>query len=251
MTAPWLLVDIGNSRVKWATARDGQRWTGTPFASAADGLAERLEQHWSGLETPGAVLASNVAGPAAAAVLAGWIERHWGVPLRFAASQAEGHGVANGYRNPEQLGVDRWLGLIALRRETASPALLADCGTALTLDLLDAAGQHRGGLIAPGLAPMRRALLAETQGVRLDGAGTAAGLGQDTAGGVAGGTLWAAAGLIEKAWRETARELGAEPTLVLSGGDAATLGHALGIPYRLVPDMVLGGLFILAEADPT
>ena len=251
MTSPWLLADIGNSRVKWASAREGKLWPGAPFASEPGGLAERLEQHWGALETPGAVLASNVAGPGTAAVLADWVGQRWGVPLRFAASQAEGHGVVNGYQDAARLGVDRWLGLVALRQEIPLPACIADCGTALTLDLLDAAGQHRGGLIAPGLAPMRRALLAETQGVRPESAGTAVGLGQDTASCVAGGTLWAAAGLIEKAWREAARELGAEPALVLSGGDGATLGHALGIPYRLVPDMVLRGLFILAEADPT
>jgi type III pantothenate kinase len=251
MTGPWLLADIGNSRVKWASARDGKLWPGTPFASEPYGLAERLEQHWGSLETPGAVLASNVAGPGTAAALADWIAWRWAVPLRFATSQSQGQGVVNGYQQPGRLGVDRWLGLIALRRETSSPALLADCGTALTLDLLDAAGRHRGGLIAPGLAPMRRALLAETQGVRPDHESAAVGLGQDTASCVAGGTLWAAVGLIEKAWRQAARELGAEPVLMLSGGDAATLGHALDIPYRLVPDMVLRGLFILAEADPT
>lgn len=250
MARRWLLVDIGNSRVKWAVAEDGGWRVGTPFPSAPATLADQLDRHWLALTPPGALYVANVAGAGIAGTLGAWVARHWRVPVHFARAEAQAQGVTNGYQRPEQLGVDRWVGLLALRREYPLPAALVDCGTALTFDLLDGDGRHLGGLIAPGPATMRRVLLRETHGVREVERQTPGFLGRDTAAGVAGGVIRACAGLVEKSLVEAAGLVGGVPILVLAGGDAAELGRCLAIPYRLAPDLVLRGLSILAESDP-
>lgn len=249
MAKRWLLVDIGNSRVKWANADGDSFQVGSAFPSAFATLRAQLDQHWRGLAAPDAVYIANVTGTATAELLTAWIAEHWRVPVRFARSVAAAEGVVNGYTRPEQLGVDRWVGLIALRHEAELPACLVDCGTALTFDLLDQNGQHRGGLIAPGLALMKQVLLKETHGVTEVEGQIPEALGRDTAAGVASGVLRALAGLVEKAWREAYECVGVAPDLVLVGGDAARLGACLAMPYRLLPDLVLRGLLILAESD--
>jgi type III pantothenate kinase len=244
-----VLVDIGNSRVKWGRAEGAALLPGAAFPTDTAALGTRLDPLWGGLEPPDAVYVSNVAGAEIAAELSAWVDSAWGVPVRFAKAEAAACGVVNGYEQPSQLGVDRWVGLIALKRYYALPTCLVDCGTALTLDVLDAEGVHLGGLIAPGPALMKRALLRGTRGIaHLEGEG-GAGLGRNTAAGVAGGVLHAAAGLVEKALRETAERLGRVPSLVLTGGDGEALGRCLAVPYRFDADLILKGLLTLAEND--
>jgi type III pantothenate kinase len=247
MGKTWLLVDIGNTRVKWGRVEDGRLVAGTPFPSDGADLQDHLDRQWRALGAPDAVYVSNVIGAETAGRMTEWIVRHWSCPVRCVRTEAQGYGVVNGYERPEQLGVDRWVGLIALRRDHALPACVADCGTALTFDVLDADGRHLGGLIAPGPALMKRALMQETRGVRAVDGRAPEFLGRDTAAGVASGVIRACAGLVEKSVRETAEYLGCTPTLVLSGGDGEAIGRCLAVPYRLEPDLVLRGLFTIAE----
>lgn len=249
MTRRLILADIGNSRVKWGRAERGRLFSGEAFATEATRLAEHLDRHWGALEPPEAVYVSNVAGADIAEHLSKWVAARWGVLPRFARAEAARCGVVNGYENPGQLGVDRWVGLIGLKGHYPLPACLADCGTALTFDVLDAGGRHLGGLIAPGPAAMRRVLLQETRGIGEVDGGAAEGLGRNTAAGVAGGVLRACAGLVEKSAREAAGRLGRTPTLVLAGGDGEAIGRYLDIPHRFDGDLVLEGLLILAEND--
>lgn len=249
MTRGRVLVDMGNSRVKWAREEEGRLTVGPPFPSDSAALVGQLDFHWGTLEAPRAVHAVNVAGAEMAAALARWVSARWGVPVHFARAEAESCGVTNGYRQPETLGVDRWIGLIGLWRHYGLPACLADCGTALTFDVLDAEGRHLGGLIAPGLALMKRALLQETSGIRVVEAETSGFLGRDTAAGVESGVRHACAGLLEKSLVEAAKLLGRTPALVLCGGDGESIGRCLGVPHRVDADLVLRGLLTLADNE--
>lgn len=250
MAAGLILVDAGNSRIKWGRAEAGLIRAAPPFPSGSAELAGHLDSRWGSLEPPRAVYVSNVAGPELAEGLAAWVASHWGIEIRFAVARKAACGVTNGYERPETLGVDRWVGLIGLRRHYGVPACLADCGTATTFDVLDAEGRHLGGLIAPGLASMKRALLRETHGVATFESDDNPGfLGRSTAAAVRNGVLHASAGLLEKCLAEAAGLLGRRPVLVLSGGDGAAIGRCLGIPYRFDADLVLRGLLTLAETE--
>ena len=246
-----LLADSGNSRIKWAMATGQNLQMGQAFSSAPAELEAALDQAWQGLDPPAAVHVSNVAGPDVAAVLEDWVLRHWRLPVRFARSRSEAGGVLNGYANPRQLGVDRWLGLLGLARHHALPAYVVDCGTAVTLDLLDGQRRHQGGLILPGFSTMARSLRSGTHALDIEPSGLAPrGLARDTATAIRSGCIMAVAGFVERMHGQLRDEYGSEPGCVLTGGDAGLLGEYLSIPYRRDEALVLRGLWVEAESGP-
>ena len=113
-------------------------------------------------------------------------------------------------------------------------------GTALTIDLLDADGLHRGGRIAPSPMLMREALHARAAVLPASG-GRYAEFADDTAHALASGCEGAALALIERSLEQAATLLGSHPQLWLHGGGATTLRDRLP-PHRLVADAVLRGL---------
>ena len=158
MNEPHLLIDAGNSRIKWALA-DAQRTlveTGA-FGHTRDGGAD---PDWSNLPHPRGAWISNVAGADVAARLDALLDARWpGLPRTTIRSRHSQCGVTNGYTTPEQLGSDRWAGLIGAHAAFPGEHLLiATFGTATTLEALRADGRFTGGLIAPGWALMMRAL---------------------------------------------------------------------------------------------
>lgn len=250
-----LLLDIGNSRVKWAwlaagglrdagaLAHDGGVPPGWPAPTGADG------------RRPAEVLVASVAGePLTQSLLAPLALP--GVPLRRAVVEAEAAGVRNGYLEPRQLGVDRWLAVLAAWGRHRGALCVVDAGTAVTVDALDAGGRHLGGLIVPGAALMRRALLERTGGI-----GAAAGIGvpadaapgtwgRDTSGCVERGAAFALACLVRGCVEALAPAAGpAGPRLVLTGGDAPRLQPLLGVPAEHRPLLVLEGLALRYGAD--
>jgi type III pantothenate kinase len=138
-----LLLDVGNSRLKWGVLEDGEiRVTGHISQTKLG------EQGLSALTTRlprrvDAVHASNVAGTSFATRLSGVIGAHCQADLHFARSERRGWGVTNGYRQPRRLGVD---------------CLIVDAGTAVTLDAIDNDGVHLGGQIIPGVETMLASL---------------------------------------------------------------------------------------------
>jgi type III pantothenate kinase len=239
-----LLIDIGNSRVKWGWGKQGGIEPGDSFATLA--ALQGFNHHWDDAPPPGRVVVANVAGADICLALQTFSVQRWGLAPRFVCSSAQACGVSNGYTFPEKLGVDRWLALIGARHLGHGPCCIADCGTALTFDALDGAGVHLGGLIAPGLGLMRGALARGTHGLALVESNCQSGLARDTAAAIVAGTRLAAAGLVERAYRETARRLGCQPRLLLTGGDAPSLGEELTLAFELRPHLVLEGLFVIA-----
>jgi len=242
-----LLIDIGNSRVKWGWASQGRITPGEPFPTQAS--LDEFPRRWRDALAPAQVVVANVAGNGIGDRLKAFTKQRWGLAPRFVYSQAQAFGIINGYTNPEKLGVDRWLALIGARHAGPGPVCVADCGTALTVDALDAEGLHLGGLIAPGLALMRAALARGTHALPLADSDAEGGLAHDTAAAIESGTRQAAAGLVERAFRETARRLGAAPRLLLTGGDAPAVGADLEIPYDIKPELVLEGLYMVAQGN--
>ena len=242
-----LLIDIGNSRVKWGWASRSRIEPGEPFATSAS--LDEFPRRWAGLPAPAQVVAANVAGAGIGDSLKAFTEQRWGLAPRFVHSQAQAFGISNGYTNPEKLGVYRWLALIGARQAGTGPWCVADCGTAITVDALDAEGRHLGGLIAPGLALMRAALARGTHALPLAGTDAEVGLARDTAAAIANGARQAAAGLVERAFRDTARRLGVAPRLLLTGGDAPVIGADLEISHDIKPQLVLEGLYVIAQGN--
>lgn len=247
-----LLVDIGNSRLKWTTAGRGKPRAAVATARPApDELAGSAAKWWGRLTKPQRILVSNVAGAELAAALADWCEHKWQLAPEFVAARPEAYGIANAYAIPERLGPDRWTALIAARRHSRGAACIIDAGTALTFDVLAADGVHKGGLIIPGLEMMRRALMERTGGltdaVASPQRGDIALLARDTRDGIEGGTMYALVAVIDRVVADVGAELGERPRRLITGGNAPDLLPLLAGEYHHVPDLVLEGLAIIAE----
>ncbi|MEW8155229.1 MAG: type III pantothenate kinase, partial [Candidatus Thiodiazotropha endolucinida] len=143
-----LYVDIGNSAIKWATEDDLH--VDILHQAESSNLPAEIEQAWLKLKKPEAVYIASVRQQDIDAKLLSWIERHWQIIPLFAETRQREHGVTNGYKQPNQLGVDRWLALIAARTLSKLPQIVVDCGSATTIDAMDGEGRHIGGIILPG-----------------------------------------------------------------------------------------------------
>jgi len=241
-----LLVDLGNSRLKWCTEQDGRL---SPVNAIdykhASGL-EALRQSWSELAQPRDLAISSVAHGALAQDTIALAFALWPkVTLYQAQSAAYEYGVHNAYAEPTKLGVDRWLALLAAHRHYPGNVCVVDCGTAVTLDAVTADGQHLGGLICPGLNLMRNALAANTANLPLKTYAPQAQLANATEPAIANGVLLAAAGMVALA----AKQLTGNFRLLITGGDADLLVSALELPVTIDPDLVLKGLALVCRGS--
>lgn len=232
-----LLIDLGNTRLKWALAVDGV--LSTPVQAIAWPAAALPLAGWR--QAP--IAAIGLASVAPAEVTQSLVDalRPVAATVYRPATTAAWQGLRCAYAEPARLGIDRWLALIAAYSRDASRAYtLVSAGTALTVDRLDADGRHRGGVIAPGLAAMRDGLTAAAPGLAGLGTGDAGpGLARDSADAIASGCLQAALGVIE---RHRHDEAGAPSSLILTGGDAPVLAPHLGDAVQVEPALVLEGL---------
>jgi type III pantothenate kinase len=242
-----LLLDVGNSRIKSGTLQSGSVSGRDAVAYSATDAARVMRGICAGLPRPEAVWVSNVGGAAIGAAVAAACAGDWGLEPRFAAAAAEAFGVRNGYREPAQLGVDRWLALLAAYAAFGGPVCVINCGTAVTVDVVDEGGMHLGGFVVPGVESMARSLAAATDGVRVTAAGPpAAALGRSTRECVRNGTCMALAALFERTLEQFVPGSGGAARCVISGGAAPELMPFIRNAVTHEPDLVLRGLALLA-----
>lgn len=245
-----LLVDTGNSRIKWTTWRNGHLATGQAVSWVGADLTALFEQAWGHLRSLRSIRVANVSGRRFERALDDFAQRRFGLTPRYVRSSAELGGIRNAYVAPDRLGVDRLVGMIAARRACAGPVMVADCGTAVTVDFVDDAGDFAGGVIAPGLALMHGALNRGTHALPSVEQEAGPTLALSTDGAIASGCLLAIAGLISMVASEIKARTGREPECILTGGDAPRVIPKLPMSCHHDPDLVLRGLAVLAgEAE--
>ena len=244
-----LLLDIGNTRIKWARLEGGRLGSQQAHVHLEADLGPVLERVFDG-PAPERVLVSNVAGPLIAAALRELCEERYGKRPELLIPAPETCGVTNGYQDPARLGADRWAAVIGAYHRHGGPACVVDAGTAITVDAVDGKGRHLGGLIAPGPQTMRRALAGATASLRDGGEGEFALLCRDTRSAIGSGGWHAAAGFLERIHGLVGAELGAKTRFLLTGGDAERLGELVPGKFVLAPDLVLQGLAVVAGAKP-
>jgi len=245
-----LLIDIGNSRLKWCLSLANGELT-QPFAiEHGSGLfLQMLDETWQALPKPDAVVMLSVASDDIAAATATWVKNSWDLDVIKLKTQVACAGVVNGYLRPEQLGVDRWAAVVAGYQLAKGAVCIIDSGTALTIDVVSDNGRHLGGLITPGRFLQREGLYRGTSA--LTNAGNSAGdslWGRDTTSCIESGLIQAQCGLIERSVKQLRRESHDDVVVVMTGGDAAVLLSRLeqGIVY--VPDLVFQGMtYMLLE----
>ncbi len=236
-----LAIDAGNTRVKWGL-HDGSRWLESGWTETA--RARGLTRVFAALPPVGAVVVSNVAGVALRAALDKALPR--GTAARWLRSTAIQCGVRNSYAKPAQLGCDRWAALIGARHFHRGAAVVVNAGTALTVDALTADGVFVGGIIVPGAELMRAALARDTAGLRLQPGGFSF-FPDNTGDAIMSGAINALCGAVERMARNLEEGGGQPPGCLLSGGAAGLIAPQLNLEVKVVDNLVLEGLAVIAR----
>ena len=247
-----LLVDVGNSRIKWGVMEHGDiRRIGHVAQdrirdNGLQALTTRIPHDVD------RVFVSNVAGNAFATRLSGVVGPHCGCEVRFAHTERSGWGITNAYKQPRSMGVDRWVAMVGAWDELQTACLVVDAGTAITIDAIDHTGRHLGGQIIAGVELMMRALASSTSDIPTVRAtsrssGPAPQLfATSTADAVREGARNAVTGAVDRAFRAL-QSTAYEPELVLTGGDASRILNALCETPLHRPNLVLQGLAVMLD----
>ena len=234
-----LLLDLGNSRLKVAWQKEGE----VAVLSIAEDLVEALA---AVPVAPTQIWLSSVASTQRTQQLQNELAKRWPVVMYQVSVSQYQHYLPTEYATG-QLGVDRWLAMLACYRITNQACLVVDCGTAITLDLVNPQGCHLGGYILPGLRLMQDSLLHNTAipasitGVE----GDLSMLPQDTYSAITQGACQAVVALLEK----TLMQAPFGTTLLIGGGDAEKIIAQLSMPYTKIDQMVIQGLAQLSTLE--
>ena len=242
------LIDLGNSRLKCALLdTQGRRDEILAIGHDQPNALPMLLQHIRAAGRNDELWLASVASAERTATLATALEQH-GLGVHRIQTQAAFGKLRIAYPEPSQLGVDRFLAMVAACEREDGPWLLVSAGSALTIDLLAEDGLHLGGSIAPMPARMRAALAAGFKQLDL-AEGDASDFAADTADAIASGCRGAALGLVERSLRKARHRLGTIPTLLVGGGGAALLVDVEHAPVMHLPALVLDGMAVYVHAQ--
>nr|VFJ54461.1 MAG: type III pantothenate kinase [Candidatus Kentron sp. FM]VFJ55364.1 MAG: type III pantothenate kinase [Candidatus Kentron sp. FM]VFK10410.1 MAG: type III pantothenate kinase [Candidatus Kentron sp. FM] len=248
-----LVLDIGNSRMKWARLVDGVLVDHGAASYTVAQVPKLLNRKFNTAKPPRRVVASSVGKAAAKDALSQWVTENWALQVEYVAVEQDAWGVTCAYRDYDTFGEDRWLALIAAHKKCKGPVCVVDCGTALTVDALASDGKHLGGLIVPGIGLMRRTLSRGTERIgkmpkngTMSAAAQNTWLGRSAQEGVMAGTMWAAVAFIDRVVADLEAELHRHVTCILAGGDAQAVCPLLTREAICEPHLVLQGLAIVA-----
>ena len=234
-----LLVDIGNTRLKWATGHSPDNLNPGQIIPNAELSTDSLKRLWRIIGAPKQVVVSQVGSSDFLEQVKSTARELWpDIEIITVKSAAFAHGLTNGYQDPESLGIDRWLGILAAYHKYKQALCVVGCGTAITLDIVDNSGQHLGGLISPGLHLMKQVLAIGTAKLAFSSAHYHLGLANHTEAAIYNGTLAAACGLID----HTLKNYPVQMPLILTGGDAEVIAKVISRQVIIEPNLVLRGL---------
>lgn len=241
-----LLIDMGNTAVKW-------KLSGEPASVMKRAIyPQNLDETfflalWQGLEIS-EVIVSCVASDDDWQACEQALKKLWHIPVKRISTQKQASGIHIAYDNPAALGVDRFCAMIAAFKQVEKAVMVVDCGSAITIDIIQATGRHDGGYILPGIQAMKKSLRQETAARDIEMTGSRISLlpGSSTRACVEAGIYHAAVSLIEAVYREQVK-LHGQLQCIMTGGDAEPVQELLNFEARLVVDLVLGGLEILAD----
>jgi len=258
-----LLVDIGNSRIKWNTVVSGtqefeQGTRADDWVQAT--LLNVLDNIWQPLSDVSRVVVASVAGPEVHSMVNQWWQRHHKLTPEFVTTTKQFGDLSNGYHDYRELGIDRWLGVIAARHAYPSqPFIVIGCGSAITIDTVLADGRHQAGPIIPGQSIMLQALrdhtaldvpksaeIPPTLDTFVDGTNNA----------IVNGVNFAAVAAINSAIVAIIRQISDKSSkvadtngvkIIATGGAAQTLIPLTTLKTaQIEPDLVLKGLLLLS-----
>lgn len=239
-----LLVDAGNTRLKWRLEQSGS------VVSSGVGLLDEsnpipaLSEYGVRIRT---VAVSTVAAEDKRLQLQAYLAGQVSAPVRFYWAEPSRKGLRSAYQDCQKMGADRWHAMYAAWARFRRGVAVVDAGSAVTVDYVDATGQHLGGFILPGLQMMLRSLKTDAARIGFDPTQIlATEPGKSTGECVNHGLAWLTLGLVDRVQADSQR-FGLQD-LVVTGGDADRL-LGLGLPAVSVPNLVLDGLALVDAED--
>ncbi len=244
-------VDIGNTRIKWRfMSKLGEVSSG----AAKTQEISTLGNIFADIDTA-SILAIYVGSvvPSSVPIFKALCKRYTPCEPIFAEVSPRCAGVVNAYKDVSQMGVDRWLALLAAKDLCSHSCVVVDVGSAITVDLLSSSGRHLGGYIAPGLRLMNAALFQNTGKVNVPLSDYPAILsaGTSTQEAVNAALPRMLIGLVHQAVDELVEAAEGSISIVVTGGDGQYLaGHLQTLQSKrvlYVPTLVLDGLCLAIE----
>lgn len=238
----WLLVDNSNTRTKFALADADsllppRAWLPTSEISDASLSAALAE-----FEFRGSLLCSVV--PEKARILGEHLARFG--PVHSLSSESD-TGLAIDYPHPAQIGADRLANAIGVAARHGAPAIVIDFGTAVTFDVVTQGPAYSGGVIAPGLGAMQDYLGRRTALLpQIELAEPRAAIGKSTTEAMQAGAVYGYRGLVREIITRLRAEMGGDPLIVATGGDAALIARGLPEIQIVDPDLTLEGIRLSA-----
>lgn len=231
-----LCIDVGNTRFKWAEFDINDLRTGSQGVS--DDISEMFAAI-SGLQSM-PVYISLVSSGQIKKQLTDWFRSNWKISPVFLHTQAQFGSLKNAYSRPGDLGVDRWLAMIAAQSLCEGSYCVIDAGTATTIDMVDSDGRHKGGVILPGIQLMVTALNHNTANINV-GDGEIILLADNTSDAVSSGAMSAWLGGISRVL-DALLQASPEMTVFVTGGDQAQLHRLNTINAIFKKELVLTGI---------
>ncbi len=248
-----LLIDAGNTRIKWAVAgshEDSIIDNGVIVDdwSVLNDYVGKLESAWL----------SSVASEQVRDSILSKIEGLMGVKPHLVTVTANAAGMFNAYQDLGKLGVDRWLAALGGRSLINQGDLIViDAGTAITIDLVSAENRFEGGVILPGFAAMHDALLGRAAGIQSQYSEVQSVIGKNTRECVNSGVQFGLLGAIERVVGElcsavaqrqnNSGEMVKAPRLLIMGGDAKKIVTGCRLDLELQSNMIFCGLMLLSK----
>lgn len=244
-----LLLDQGNTNLRWAAVEGGNQIVTSGVVSADRPLGDVLRSLPDvAAASFSSVLVSSVASNTRNRELSEVVVRTFGSEPKFLAAMDSLAGLKNGYRDATRLGCDRWLTMLGARTIQDGPLLVVDAGSAVTVDAVRRSGEHLGGFIVPGYELQCHALTTGTAGVGVAIATPERGWGRDTQTAVVNGVVLALAALIDRSLRELRQGVDETVSLVLTGGDAHRIAPCLESHYLLDEILIFRGMIVQMAA---
>jgi len=240
-----LLLDIGNSSVNWASEKESKFLSQGSFLYDKNNFESSLQENISITNNTSKILVSNVAGLDIFNSLNSWVEKHGVLELWESSVEKKFKGLKTSYTKTEQMGIDRWLSMVACWEKYKSSLCIVSCGTALTIDSIDYEGNHLGGYILPGIELMQKSLIKNTENINFSiNHEPSIDYASDTKTAVNNGAFLSLVSSINYAVNKLKLELGDAPKCVIYGGNAPLMKPLLEQKFEYEPNLVLYGLLI-------
>ncbi len=237
-----LLLDAGNSQLKWALIQDGciVETGKAPYVRLSP-LYDFFEAHPEIQQIVGCAVCG--------AEKVSLVQEHLPMTIRWLNSMQRGLGIVNHYLKPSEHGSDRWFNILGSRRFTSEACVVVSCGTAITIDALTADNHYLGGSIMPGFNLMKEAMAMKTANLNQP-VGRAYPFATSTANAIASGMLDAACGALLLMHQRLSEKMGAEHTvkILLTGGGAKKIEQHLPAAFvdsakvEIIDNLVIYGL---------